>query len=49
MCWMICEVFANTGLSRISPEYFLGQTWPDLWPGMDNMCYCHEFNDMLNM
>ena len=49
MCWMICEVFANTGLSRISPEYFLGQTWPDLWPEMDNMCYCHEFNDMLNM
>ena len=49
VCWMIFEVFTNTGLSRLSPEHFLGQTWPDLWPGMANMCYCHEFNDMLNM
>ena len=39
----------KTGLSGLSPDYFLGQAWPDLWPGMANMCYCHEFNDMLNM
>ena len=49
MCWIFCEVFTKTGLSGPSPNYFLGQAWPDLWPGMANMCYCHEFNDMLNM
>ena len=53
LCWMFCEVFTKTGLSRLSPDYFLLQAWPDLWPdlwpGMSNMCYCHEFNDMLNM
>ena len=47
--WIFCEVFTKTGLSGLSPDYFLGQAWPDLWPGMTNMCYCHEFNDMLNM
>ena len=49
MCWMFCEVFTKTGRSGLSSDYFLGQAWPDLWPGMANMCYCHEFNDMLNM
>ena len=47
--FMFCEVFTKNGLSGLSPDYFLGQAWPDLWPGMANMCYCHEFNDMLNM
>ena len=42
-------VFTKTGLSGLSPDYSLGQAWPDLWPGMANVCYCHEFNDMLNM
>ena len=49
VCWMFCEVFTKTGLSGLSPNYLLGQAWPDLWPGMTNMCYYHEFNDMLNM
>ena len=35
-------VFTKTGLSGLSPDYSLGQ-------GMANVCYCHEFNDMLNM
>ena len=39
----------KTGLSGPSPDYFLGQAWPDLWPGMANVCYCHKFNDILNM
>ena len=46
---MFCEVFTKIGLSGLSPDYFLGQAWLDLWPGMANVCYCHEFNDMLNM
>ena len=44
-----CEVFTKNGLSRLSPDYFLGQAWPELWSGMANMCHCHEFNDVLNM
>ena len=47
--WMFCVVFTKTGLSGLSPDYSLGQAWPDLWPGMVNVCYCHEFNEMLNM
>ena len=39
-------VFTKNGLSRLSPDYSLGQAWPDLWPEMANVCYCHEFNDM---
>ena len=46
---MFCEVFTKIGLSGLSPDYFLGQAWPDLWTGMANMCYYHEFKDMLNM
>ena len=42
-------VFSKAGLFGLSPNYFLGQAWPDLWSGMANVCYCHEFNDMLNM
>ena len=42
-------VFTKTRLSGLSPDYFLGQGWPDLWPEMDNVCYYHEFNDMINM
>ena len=33
----------------ISPNYFRGQAWPDLWPRMTNVCYCHKFNDLLKM
>ena len=29
-------VFTKTGLSELSPDYFRGQAWPDLWPGMAN-------------
>ena len=47
--FIFCEVFTKNGLSGLSPDYFLGQAWPDLRSGMANMCYCHEFNDMLNM
>ena len=39
----------KTGLSGLSPDCFLGQAWPDLWPRMTNVCYCHKFNDILNM
>ena len=49
VCWMICVVFTKPGLSGLSPDYSLGQAWLDLWPGMVNVCYCHEFNEMLNM
>ena len=42
-------VFMKTGLSGLSPDYFLGQAWPDLWPGMANVCYYHILNDILNM
>ena len=38
MCWIFCEVFTKTGLSGLSPDYFLGQAWPGLWPGMANIC-----------
>ena len=30
-------------------DYFRGQAWLDLWPGMANVCYCHKLNNMLNM
>ena len=39
----------KTGLSGLSLNYFRGQAWPDLWPGMANVCYCHKLNNMLNM
>ena len=42
-------VFTKTGLSGLSPDYFKGQAWSDLWPGMANVCYCHKLNNMLNM
>ena len=42
-------LLTKTGLSRLSPDYFLGKVWSDLWPGMANVCYCHKFNDILNM
>ena len=46
---MFCVVFIKTRLSELSPDYFRGQAWPDLWPGMANVCYCHKLNNMLNM
>ena len=33
------DVLCGIGLS---PDYFRGQTWPDLWPGMANVCYCYN-------
>ena len=45
----LCGIYKKNGLSELSPDYFLGQAWPDLVPGMAYVCYCHEFNDMLNM
>ena len=30
-------------------NYFRGQAWSDLWPGMTNVCHCHKFNDILKM
>ena len=42
-------VFTKNGLSGLSPDYFRGQAWPDLWLGMANVCYCHKLNDMLDM
>ena len=42
-------VFTKTGLSGLSIDYFRGQAWSDLWPGMTNVCYCHKFNDILKM
>ena len=45
MCLMFCVVFTKIGLSGLSPDYFLGQAWS----GMANVCYCHKFNDILNM
>ena len=34
---VLCGIY-KTGLSRLSPDYFRGQAWPDLWPGMVNVC-----------
>ena len=48
-CWIFCVVFTKTGISELSPDYFRGQPWPDLWPGMANACYYHKLNNMLNM
>ena len=48
-CWIFCVVFTKTGLSGLSPYSFRGQAWPDLWPGMANVCYFHKLNNMLNM
>ena len=28
-------------------RFFRGQVWPDLWPGMANVCYCCKLNNML--
>ena len=42
-------VVTKTGLSGLSPDYFRGQAWPDLWSRMANVCYCHKLNNMLNM
>ena len=42
-------VIKKIGLSELSPDYFQGQAWPDLWPGMANVCYFHKLNNMLNM
>ena len=39
----------KTGLSELSLDYFRGQAWLDLWPGMANVCYFHKLNNMLNM
>ena len=39
-------VFTKTRLSGLSPSYFLGQAWQDLWSEMANVCYCHKFNDI---
>ena len=36
MCCMFCVVLIKAGLSGLSPDYFGGQAWPDLWPGMAN-------------
>ena len=42
-------VVTKIGLFGLSPDYFRGQAWPDLWPEMANVCYCHKLNNMLNM
>ena len=42
-------VFTKTRLSGLSLDYFRGQAWPDLCPGMANVCYYHKLNNMLNM
>ena len=49
VCWMFGVVFIKIGLSGLSPNYFRGQAWPDLWPRITNVCYCHKFNDILKM
>ena len=49
MCWPFCVVVTKTELSGLSLDNFRGQAWPDLWPGMANVCYGHKLNNMLNM
>ena len=46
---VLCGIYKNIGLSELSLDYFRGQSWSDLWPGMANVCYCHKLNNMLNM
>ena len=33
-------VFKKIGLFGLRPDYFRGQAWPDLWPGMTNVKLC---------
>ena len=44
-----CVVLIKSGLSGLSPYYFRGQAWPDLWVGMANVCYWCKLNNMLNV
>ena len=46
---MFYVVLIKAILSRLSPDYFHGQAWPDLWSGMANVCYCCKLNNMLNV
>ena len=45
---VLCGIYKNWTFWTKS-RLFLSPAWPDLWLGMANVCYCHEFNDMLNM
>ena len=47
--WYLQKKKKKIGLSKLSPNYFRGQAWLDLLPGMANVCYCHKLNNMLNM
>ena len=42
-------VLIKVELSRLCPDYFRGQAWTDLWPGMANVCDFCKLNNMLNM
>ena len=42
-------VFTKTGLSELRLDYFRGQAWSDLWPGMANVCYCHKLNKYVKL
>ena len=39
---VLCGIYKKNGLSELSLDYFRGQACPDLWPGMANVCYCHN-------
>ena len=42
-------ILTQAGLSGLSPDYFQGQAWPDLWSEMANVCYCCKLNNMQNV
>ena len=46
-CFIV--VLIKAGLSGLSPDYFCGQAWSDLWLEMTNVCYCCKLNNMLNV
>ena len=46
---VLCGIYKKTRLYGLSPDYFLGQAWSDLWPGMANVCYCHKFNEYVKL
>ena len=33
---VLCGIYKKTRLSELSPDYFRGKAWLDLWPGMAN-------------
>ena len=42
----LCDIYKIWNFWTKS-RFFRGQVWPDLWPGMANVCYYRKLNTML--